>query len=325
MVVIKEYIASIVELFKSQLKAFSFGINDFFDILIVSVLLYYVYKFIRDRRAGKLALGLVVILLVNVVSDIFSLSALGFIISNFFQIGLLAIVIIFQPELRSALEQAGGTSLKGLKNLGEKHIENTEQMINEVCDAVCVMAKDKTGALIVFENQTGLNDIVSSGTVINADVSSFLIRNIFFENTPLHDGAVVIRDGRVCAAGCYLPLSDNMSIAKELGTRHRAAIGMSEISDALVLVVSEETGIISVVTNGNIKRNFDYVGLKKELSQFLNPDEEDSHKIRFNRITKKGLEKAEKAVTKSKKKKKEKKKEFSEDEIGLDLFDGDAE
>ena len=325
MVVIKEYIASIVELFKSQLKAFSFGINDFFDILIVSVLLYYVYKFIRDRRAGKLAIGLGVILLVNVISDIFSLSALGFIISNFFQIGLLAIVIIFQPELRSALEQAGGTSLKGLKNLGEKHIENTEQMINEVCDAVCVMAKDKTGALIVFENQTGLNDIVSSGTVINADVSSFLIRNIFFENTPLHDGAVVIRDGRVCAAGCYLPLSDNMSIAKELGTRHRAAIGMSEISDALVLVVSEETGIISVVTNGNIKRNFDYVGLKKELSQFLNPDEEDSHKIRFNRITKKGLEKAEKAVTKSKKKKKEKKKEFSEDEIGLDLFDGDAE
>ncbi len=325
MVVIKEYILSIVELFKSQLKAFSFGINDFFDILIVSVLLYYVYKFIRDRRAGKLAIGLGVILLVNVISDIFSLSALGFIISNFFQIGLLAIVIIFQPELRSALEQAGGTSLKGLKNLGEKHIENTEQMINEVCDAVCVMAKDKTGALIVFENQTGLNDIVSSGTVINADVSSFLIRNIFFENTPLHDGAVVIRDGRVCAAGCYLPLSDNMSIAKELGTRHRAAIGMSEISDALVLVVSEETGIISVVTNGNIKRNFDYVGLKKELSQFLNPDEEDSHKIRFNRITKKGLEKAEKAVTKSKKKKKEKKKEFSEDEIGLDLFDGDAE
>lgn len=325
MVVIKEYILSIVELFKSQLKAFSFGINDFFDILIVSVLLYYVYKFIRDRRAGKLAIGLGVILLVNVISDIFSLSALGFIISNFFQIGLLAIVIIFQPELRSALEQAGGTSLKGLKNLGEKHIENTEQMINEVCDAVCVMAKDKTGALIVFENQTGLNDIVSSGTVINADVSSFLIRNIFFENTPLHDGAVVIRDGRVCAAGCYLPLSDNMSIAKELGTRHRAAIGMSEISDALVLVVSEETGIISVVTNGNIKRNFDYVGLKKELSQFLNHDEEDSHKIRFNRITKKGLEKAEKAVTKSKKKKKEKKKEFSEDEIGLDLFDGDAE
>ena len=251
-VIFKEYVGGALEVFKAQFKSFSFGINDFFDIIIVAVLLYYVYKFIKQRRAGKLALGLGVILLVNIVSDIFSLSALGFIISNFFQIGLLAIVILFQPELRSALEQAGGTSLKGLKNLGDKHSQNTEEMINSVCDAACEMAKDKTGALIVFENQTGLNDVVSSGTIVNADVSSFLLRNIFFENTPLHDGAVVVRGGRVHAAGCFLPLSDNNTIAKELGTRHRAAIGMSEVSDALVLVVSEETGTISIAQNGEI-------------------------------------------------------------------------
>ena len=150
-VIFKEYVGGALEVFKAQFKSFSFGINDFFDIIIVAVLLYYVYKFIKQRRAGKLALGLGVILLVNIVSDIFSLSALGFIISNFFQIGLLAIVILFQPELRSALEQAGGTSLKGLKNLGDKHSQNTEEMINSVCDAACEMAKDKTGALIVFE------------------------------------------------------------------------------------------------------------------------------------------------------------------------------
>ncbi len=321
--IIKEYITELIALFKSQMKAFSFGVNDFFDIFIVAVILYYVYKFIRQRRAGKLALGLGVILLINIISSIFSLSALGFIISNFFQIGLLAIVIIFQPELRSALEQAGGTSLKGLKNLGEKHsLQNTEQVINAVCEAACMMAKDKTGALIVFENQTGLNDVISSGTVVNADISSFLLRNIFFENTPLHDGAVIIREGRVYAAGCFLPLSDNNDIAKELGTRHRAAIGMSEVSDALILVVSEETGAISLAEKGMIRRNFDYAGLKSELTEFLIPDEAETPKMRFNRIARKTFERGDKQ---HKEKKSKKKDIFSDDEIGLDLFDGDAE
>ncbi len=325
MVTINGYIKELIKVFKEQLDAFQFGLNDFFDILIVSVLLYYVYKFIRERRAGKLAIGLVVIVLVNILSEVFSLSALGFIFSNFFQIGLLAIVIIFQPELRSVLEQAGGTSLKGLKNLGEKHIENTEKMINEVCDAVCEMAKDKTGALIVFENQTGLNDIVSSGTIVNADTSSFLLRNIFFENTPLHDGAVVIRDGRVCAAGCYLPLSDNTAIDKELGTRHRAAIGMSEISDALVLVVSEETGKISLARNGAINRNYDYAGLKKELMAFFAPEDEENHKMLFNRITKKGDRAKKKEKPPKKKQTETAQKPVSADKIELDLFDGDNE
>ncbi|MBE6718610.1 MAG: TIGR00159 family protein [Ruminococcaceae bacterium] len=318
-----EYISNLISTFKGQLKALSFGLNDFFDIFIVAVLLYYVYKFIRNRRAGKLAIGLGVILLVKVLSDIFSLKALGFIISNFFQIGLLAIVILFQPELRSALEQAGGTSLKGLKNLGEKHAQNTEQLIEAVCDAACEMAKEKTGALIVFENRTGLNDIISSGTVINADMSSFLLRNIFFENTPLHDGAVVVRDGRIYAAGCFLPLSENTNIAKELGTRHRAAIGMSEISDALVLVVSEETGCISLAEDGVIRRNFGYGSLKKALNAFLNPDEEETPKKRFKDIAKKKFERNDKPQKNNKKKKTESK--VNVDKVGLELFDGDAE
>jgi len=323
-VIIKEYFKGLIDVFKSQMKAFSFGVNDFFDILIVAMLLYYVYKFIKQRRAGKLALGLGVILLVNILSNIFSLSALGFIISNFFQIGLLAIVIIFQPELRSALEQAGGTSLKGLKNLGEKHsLENTEKLINELCDAACVMAKDKTGALIVFENQLALNDVVASGTVINADVSSFLLRNIFFENTPLHDGAVVIRDGRVCAAGCFLPLSESNTIEKELGTRHRAAIGMSEVTDAMVLVVSEETGTISLTRNGEIRGNFDYAGLKKELTAFFVPDEGATPKKMFSIIPQKSSKKTEKPAKKEKKKKKAELP--TDDEIGLSSFDGDSE
>lgn len=317
-VIFKEYIKQLSDGFVSQIKSFSFGVNDFFDILIVAVLFYYLYKFIRKRRTVKLAIGVCVIFFIKVLTDIFSLNALGFIINNFFQIGLLAIVILFQPELRSALEQAGGTSLKSLKNFGEKHTENTEEVIEGVCDAVCEMAKSKTGALIVFENETGLNDIISSGTLVNADVSSFLLRNIFFENTPLHDGAVIIRNGRVYAAGCYLPLSDNPDIAKELGTRHRAAIGMSETSDALVLVVSEETGTISVSYQGEIKRKFDYASLKEYLTEFLMPHDDETPIRRFNKITK-NFEKGERS------KRKTKKQNAPKDEIEFDLFDGGSE
>ena len=149
------------------------------------------------------------------------------------------------------------------------------------------MAKEKTGALIVFENETKLGDIIASGTIVNADVSSYLIKNIFFENTPLHDGAVILRDGRLNAAGCFLPLSENNSIDRNLGTRHRAAIGVSEVSDALVVVVSEETGTISIAENGILKRNFDYAGLKKELTRFLIQDDSENVRKKFGRLGKK--------------------------------------
>ncbi|MBR6681811.1 MAG: diadenylate cyclase CdaA [Clostridia bacterium] len=282
------YINNLIEIFKSQLDAFSFGVNDFFDILIVSVIFYYAYKFIRDRRAGKLAVGVLLIVFMSIISDLFSLSALSFLVGNFFQIGLLAIVVIFQPEIRSALEKAGGNSVKGFKNLTDtRHDENKEQIIDSVCEATCEMAKEKTGALIVFENETKLGDIIASGTVVNADISSYLLKNIFFENTPLHDGAVILRDGRLCAAGCFLPLSENNSIDRHLGTRHRAAIGVSEVSDALVVVVSEETGTISVAENGVIKRNYDYAGLKKELTRFLIQDETENVRTKLGRLGRK--------------------------------------
>ncbi len=318
--IFKEYFVKLTETFKAQLNSFSFGVNDFFDILLVAVLLYYVYKFIRDKRAGKLAFGLLLLLLLRVISDIFSLSAMSFIISNFFQIGLLAIVIIFQPEFRSVLEKAGGNSIKGFKALGEKHSQSTEQMIVAVCDAACEMAKEKTGALIVFENETGLGDVIASGTVINADISSFLIRNIFFENTPLHDGALVIRNERIHAAGCFLPLSEDVSIAKELGTRHRAAIGMSEVSDALVLVVSEETGVISVAENGVLRRNFDYASLRKALTSFFSTEEEGNTKKRFVRFPKR--EKNDKNGGNKNAKKKDDTR--TKDDIAFDLFDGEG-
>lgn len=280
---IKAYFEQLID----QFKSISFGVTDFFDILLVSILLYYVYKFIRDRRAGKLAVGVFIIVLISVLSNLFGLSALSFLINNFFQIGLLALVVIFQPELRAALEKAGGNSLRGLRALGLRDSQSVEQLVDAICDAACELSKDKTGALIVFENETKLGDIIASGTIVNADVSAYLLRNIFFVNTPLHDGAVVIRSGRVYAAGCFLPLSENQEIDKQLGTRHRAAIGMTEVSDALVLVVSEESGVISLVSGGKIKRNYTYASLRKALISFYSAEEETT-KRRFRLFKKNG-------------------------------------
>lgn len=244
------------------------GIIDIFDIAIVAVLLYFIFKFIRDRRAGKLAFGVIILILIQTISGVIGMNALKFIMANVFQVGLIAIIIVFQPELRSVLEKVGSEPLKSLKNIGESRDEKaTARFIRELCDAVSDMSNDHTGAIIVLERQTKLGDIVKSGIVINADLSSFLLKNIFFNKAPLHDGAVVVRGERVYAAGCFLPLSSNSEIIKDLGTRHRAGIGMSENSDAVVIIVSEETGVISVATGGNLKRNYNYNTLKSELEK----------------------------------------------------------
>lgn len=248
----------------------TFGIADFFDILIVAVLFYYIYVFIRDRRAGKLAIGVAALIVLQLLSDLFDLVAMKFILQNIFQIGVIAIVVIFQPELRSMLERVGGDSLRGLKSIGEqKNEQAVSHFKDEICEAVKEMAMSRTGALIVIENSTKLGDVIASGTVINADVSSLLLRNIFFNKSPLHDGAVVIRDMRIHAAGCMLPLATKNNITKELGTRHRAAIGMSEQSDALIIVVSEETGVISLAYKGVLTREYDIVKLKVRLDELL--------------------------------------------------------
>ena len=266
---------------------------DLIDIAIVAFVFYYVYKFIRERRAGKLAAGILILILVLLLSSILEMHALGFILSNVFQVGIIALIIVFQPELRSALEKVGEEPLKGLRNIGDSKSQGSAQtlaMIGEVTQAVCDMSLDKTGALIVIERSTKLGDIIKSGTIVNANPTAFLIRNIFFNKAPLHDGAMVIRGDRIYSAGCFLPLSTNDDIIKDLGTRHRAAIGMSENSDAVIIVVSEETGTISIALEGQLKRNFSYNTLKSELTALLVNDEHSSSskvKAGLSRFTKK--------------------------------------
>ncbi len=281
------WVAEMWTYFVNQIK--SIGIADIFDILIVSILIYYIYKFIKERRAGKLAVGIGVLAIVMGLSNLFEFAVLSYFMKNIFQVGLIAAVVIFQPELRSLLENVGGDSIKGLRSIGEdKENQETLHFINELCEAVGEMSITKTGALIVIERSTKLGDIISTGTVINADTSAMLLRNIFFNKSPLHDGAVVIRDTRVHAAGCLLPLATKNNITKELGTRHRAAIGASEASDALVVVVSEETGTISLAHKGHMHRGYDVVRLKAKLDSLMNTEKQKKKiiSIKKNKETK---------------------------------------
>ena len=245
-------------------------IIDVIDIIIVAFIIYYAYKFIKTRRAAKLAIGVVLLLIVFIISDLIHMYALSFLLSNVFQIGLIALVILFQPELRSALEKMGAQPLKGFKNIADpKGTAETTAMISNVCEAVTDMSASKTGCLIVIERLTKLGDVEKTGTVLTADPNASLIKNIFFNKAPLHDGAMIISDNKISAVGCFLPLSQKTDIFRDLGTRHRAAIGMSENSDAIVIVVSEETGTVSIALDGELKRNFDYTSLKNQLYSLL--------------------------------------------------------
>lgn len=244
----------------------SVGIADIFDILIVAFVFYYLFKFVRERRAGKLALGVILILIMLFLSELAAMRATHFILKAVVNVGLIALVIVFQPELRSMLEKMGGESLKGFKGKLDKSASSRYRlMIGEICFAAESLSVSRTGALMVIEGSTKLGDVIKTGTVIDGNVSSFLLSNIFFNRAPLHDGAVIIRGFRILAAGCFLPLSTNPDIVKDLGTRHRAGIGMSENSDAAVIIISEETGIISVALNGELRRGFN----RGELEQFL--------------------------------------------------------
>lgn len=248
----------------------SMGFFDLADIAIVSVLFYYLYKFVRGRRAGKLALGILFILVTMMLSSFFNMNALNFIISNIVQVGIIGIIILFQAELRSVLEKVGGESLKSITQRRDNGVMNRmSECIGVIADAVNELSAEKTGALIVVERSTKLGDVIKTGTVINADISTYLVRNIFFNKSPLHDGAMIIREGRVYAAGCFLPLSQDETIIKTLGTRHRAAIGMSENSDAAVVVVSEETGMVSVAIDGHLIRGLSKGDLISKLEEVL--------------------------------------------------------
>ncbi len=254
-----------------------FGLIDVLDILLVSVIIFYIVKFIRERRASKLAIGVVIVIAVLAVSEILEMRAMSFLLSNVVQVGLIALVILFQPELRAALEKVGSSSFKTFKNTISKDKEHAKSdNIANICQAVSELAREYTGALIIIERNTPLGDIIKTGTVINADICVEMLKNIFFNKAPMHDGAVVIHNNRIFAAGCFLPMSKNDDIIKDLGTRHRSAIGMSEESDAVVIVVSEETGTISIALNGELRRNYDYNSLKHELTSLLGAaDSED--------------------------------------------------
>lgn len=262
---------------------------DILDIAVLSFFLYFVFQFLKDRRAGKLMVGLGIFSAILLLSSLLNMYAVKYILQNFYQIGLIAIVIVFQPELRAALETVGNSPIKSFRGLvaDTSEGEAVAADVEAICEAACDMARTKTGALIVIERQTKLGDVMKTGVTINAQISSFLLRNIFFNNAPLHDGAVIIRSHHICAAGCFLPLSTTDAIVKELGTRHRAALGMSEASDAIVIVVSEETGTISVALNGLLKRNYNYNLLKQELSQLLIHNSHHSPKSK-NTDTKEG-------------------------------------
>lgn len=237
------------------------------DIIVVSYIFYKGYMLIKETRAEQLLKGIVLIVLLIPISQALHLTMLNWILNKTITIGVLASVIIFQPEIRRALEHLGRTAFT------DKHIledeETMEKVITEITNAVARLSKTKTGALIVIEQLTGLGEVVNTGTKLDAVVSSALLQNIFVVNTPLHDGATIIRNDRVVSSGCFLPLTSNDALNKELGTRHRAAIGLSETSDALTIVVSEETGAISLAVNGRLTRNYDRDKLKSILIMII--------------------------------------------------------
>jgi len=247
--------------------------NDFIDIILVAVLVYYCIKFARDTRIGHLIKGILLILVLNQLALILELSALNYILKNTIQLSFIAIIIIFQPELRSALEKLGRvkfSTLKSFQSLSRTDYNTmSESMISSVCESAKILSEKKIGALIVFEMSGKLGDILNTGINLDCVISPQTIITIFFHNTPLHDGAVIIRDNKIASAGCLLPLSKNLEISKELGTRHRAAVGITEVTDALSVIVSEETGKISYAYDGKIHINISVDQLSEVLREKL--------------------------------------------------------
>jgi len=249
-----------------QLPAISFV--NIIDMLVVAALIYKLFLWIKGTRAVQLLKGLVVLVIATTISDWLGLYTINWIFTNIRTMVIVAIPVVFQPELRRALERLGRGKFfaRPLVFLGE---EDTARIINEIVRAISVMAKNKMGALIVIERETGINEYIETGVRLDAVVSGEFLINIFIPNSPLHDGAVIIRGDRVAAAGCFLPLTENPNLTKELGTRHRAAIGITEISDSLALVVSEETGTISVAHEGKLTRYLDEKSLREVLTEML--------------------------------------------------------
>ena len=262
----------------------SMGLNDVLDILIVASVIYFLIRFIRRTKANKVANGILLLVLATWLSTSLGLTVTSFLLRQVFSIGVLAVVILFQPEIRRALEKVGSSQLFSLFG-SEWGGQAIDHVIRETVYACEDMARTRTGALIVFERDNRLNEPLSSGTPIDAFVSTELLKNVFFHNSPLHDGAVIIKEGRLAAAGCMLPLSSNASLSRDLGMRHRAGIGISEQTDALVVIVSEETGGISIAVDGLLKRHLSQDTFEAILKQELLPLEAPEEKGFLYRLT----------------------------------------
>lgn len=246
---------------------------DIIDILVIAFIIYKALEFLRETRAGQLIKGIAILILVYAIADWWNLATLQWTLSKVMDSAIIAAAVIFQPELRRILEKVGRTDFKR-GQLFDGGDDAVVSCIDNVSRAAGTMQDQKIGALIVFERKTQLGEIINTGTVLDAKSSVSVINNVFFPKSPLHDGAMIIRDGRVYAAGCILPLTQRDDISASLGTRHRAAIGMTENSDAVVLVVSEETGTISIVSNGQIRRDFNSISAGEELRRLILTEEQ---------------------------------------------------
>lgn len=271
-----EWLERVIDYFKSVgIYGTTMSLGDILEILIVAFLLYYVLVWMKNTRAWLLMRGLIMICVFLVVAYLLEMSTIMWMARNILGFAVTAIIVVMQPELRHALEELGKKAF--LPGSGSRDQGNfSEKTVNEITKACVEMGKVKTGALIVIEQNETLKDYERTGIEVDGLVTSQLLINIFEHNTPLHDGAAIIRGNRVTSATCYLPLSDNLGLSKELGTRHRAGVGISEVTDSLTVIVSEETGKISVAYEGELERNLDGVALKNRLKQLLNDDDEEN-------------------------------------------------
>ncbi len=268
MQVVLEFFKNLIGIFTTMKFPF-----DYIDIVLVAIIVYYCIKFAMDTRMGHLIRGVILVLVLYQIAIFMNLSALEYILKNTIMFGFIAVIIVFQPELRAGLERIGRMNFNTIKNLQTANSNDynlvTGKMIDDICESCRIMSERRIGALLVFEMTVKLGDILDTGISVDASVSPQTLITIFFPNTPLHDGAVIIRDNKIASAGCLLPLSKNLEISKELGTRHRAAVGMTEASDAVVVVVSEETGKISYAIDGKIHIGISQNQLKSILEDKL--------------------------------------------------------
>ncbi|SCJ98101.1 DNA integrity scanning protein DisA [uncultured Clostridium sp.] len=258
------------------------SIMSIVDILVVAFIFYKGYMLIKETRAEQLLKGIAFIIILIPISGLLNLTMLNFILNKTLTIGVLSVVIIFQPEIRRALEHLGRSAFEDVHGFEDSEKRNI--YVKEIVTAVSNLAETKTGALIVIEQSTGLAEITATGTILDARISANLLENIFVVNTPLHDGATIIGKNKILASGCVLPLTGNKDINKKLGTRHRAAIGLSEISDSIVIIVSEETGTISLAINGRLTRNYDKEKLRVILLKIMEHREEKKVKTAGKKV-----------------------------------------